>query len=95
MADVVDNPGASRFELEQDGDLAVLEYERHGSRLVLVHTGVPPQLEGNGFGGQLVRASVEKARTDGLTVVPRCPYARSWIEKHPDAVDGVEVDLAG
>ncbi len=95
MADVRDNRDERRFEIVEDAGVAVLDYRRRGDRLVLVHTGVPEELEGNGYGGRLVAAAIEAARHEGLTVVPECPYARSWIEKHPDRVQGVTVDLVG
>jgi predicted GNAT family acetyltransferase len=89
---VRDDPGRSRLVVEQDGAEAELVYRRNGNRLVLVHTGVPEQLGGRGIGGQLVTAALDRAAAEGLTVVPRCPYARKWIQDHPDAAAGVTVD---
>src|SRR5690349_4965072 len=79
VSDVVDNPAESRFEIEADGHLGVLEYHRSAKRLVLIHTEVPPALEGRGIAGQLVRFAVDRAEAEGLTIVPRCPYARAWL----------------
>lgn len=90
--DVHDNPEASRFELELDGHLAELVYRVEGERLVLVHTGVPDELEGHGIGGRLVRAAVARAAAEGLTIVPNCPFARSWLERHPDEAAAVTID---
>lgn len=87
---VTDNQDESRFEL--DGSGAELTYRRRADRLVLVHTEVPPALEGRGVGGQLVRAAVGRAAREGLTVVPLCPFARSWLERHPQVAAGVSVD---
>jgi len=69
-----------------------LDFRRHGDRLVIVHTGVPEALEGQGIGGELVRAALELAEADHLTVVPRCPFARQWLEDHPDDAARVPVD---
>ena len=90
-SDVIDNPDERRFEVTVDGHLAELVYARSGDRLVLVHTGVPEALGGRGVGGVLVQAALAAAKAEGLTVVPQCPFAKSWIEKHPDAADGVTV----
>jgi uncharacterized protein len=79
---VTDNPAESRFELPADGQTAYLEYRINGKRLVLIHTETPVQLEGRGFGGRLVAAAVERAGREGLTVVPLCPFARGWLERH-------------
>ena len=89
---VCDDPRQSRLVVEQDGAEAELVYRRNGNRLVLVHTGVPEQLGGRGIGGRLVRAALERAASEDLTVVPRCPYARKWIKDHPDAAAGLTVD---
>ena len=93
VSDVTENAEKHRFELVEDGHLAELVYEDEGDgRLVLVHTGVPDELGGRGLGGTLVKASLERASRDGLTIVPLCPFARSWLEKHRDQLDGVTVD---
>ena len=91
MPDVVDNPALSRLEIVEDAGTAVLEYRIVGERFSLIHTGVPKEFEGRGFGSALVQAAIDKARSEHLTILPYCPYARAWIEKHPDAVEGVTV----
>jgi predicted GNAT family acetyltransferase len=88
---VIDNTEAHRFELTVDGHLAELVYRLDGDRLVLVHTGVPEELGGQGIGGVLVEAALDRARTERLTVVAQCAFAKAWIEKHPDAATGVSV----
>jgi len=90
---VTDNQAAARFECEVDGQLAELAYRRRGDRLVLLHTETPADLEGRGIGGTLVRAAVDRAQRDVLTVVPLCPFARDWLERHPDVASRVKIDL--
>jgi uncharacterized protein len=89
---VIDNTEQARFEVSIDGVLAQLTYRRRDDRLILVHTGVPEELAGHGVGGLLVQAALAKATAEGLTVVPLCPFARSWLERHPDATAGIRVD---
>ena len=89
---VTDNQDESRFEVTIDGALAELVYRRRADRLVLVHTEVPDSLGGRGVGGLLVRAAVDRAARDGLTIVPLCPFARSWLERHPDVASDASVD---
>ncbi len=93
-AQVVDNQAAGRFELHAGGELAELVYRKNGNRLVLVHTEVPEDLGGRGIGGQLVQAAVANAVASGMTVVPLCPYARSWLQRHPDEAAKVTIDWA-
>jgi len=89
---VVDDAGDHRFVLELDGEVAELVYRLNGKRLVLLHTGVPETLRGRGIAGRLVRAAVERAAAEGLTVVPLCPYAREWLKDHPEAATTVTTD---
>ena len=90
---VVDATEENRFVMRGGGGLeAELVYRTHGDRLVLIHTGVPEEWGGRGVGGRLVRAALERARADGLTLVPWCPFARRWLRDHPDEADGVAID---
>jgi uncharacterized protein len=89
---ITDNQQASRFELVAGDQVAALVYRRRADRLVLVHTGVPGALEGRGAGGQLVAAAVSRAAAEGLTVVPLCSFARSWLRSHPDVAGPVTID---
>ena len=89
---VTDNQAASRFEISEGGYLAELRYHHSGKRLSLIHTEVPEELEGRGIGGRLVIAAVDRAAREGLTIVPYCPFARSWLERHADVADRVTID---
>jgi len=89
---VADDQEQSRFLADVDGEAAELIYRVRAGRLVLVHTGVPDALSGRGIGGQLVLAAIDKAKGEGLTVVPLCPFARGWLERHPDAASQVPID---
>lgn len=91
---VTDNADASRLEIHADGEVAELAYRTRAGRLVLVHTGVPESLGGRGLGGDLVLGAISKAEREGLTVVPLCPFARGWLERHPDEAARVTVDWA-
>jgi uncharacterized BrkB/YihY/UPF0761 family membrane protein/predicted GNAT family acetyltransferase len=90
--DIVDDEGASRFVHVEDGHEAELVYRAEPGRLVLVHTGVPDELGGRGLGGRLVRAAVDRAARTGETVAPWCPFARKWLEEHPDEAAAVTID---
>lgn len=90
--DVTDNQDGSQLEIHADGELAELVYRTRADRLILVHTGVPESLGGRGLGGELVRAAIGKAAAAGMTIVPLCPFARSWLERHPDEAAKVAID---
>ena len=90
--EITDNAKEGRFEVHIDGVRAELLYRVRGGRLVIEHTGVPDELAGHGLGGKLVAAAVNKAIAGGLTVVSVCPFATSWLSKHPDVAGTVSID---
>lgn len=92
---VIDNADEHRYEVVVDGQLAHLRYVQRGDRLVLVHTEVPDTLGGRGIGGELVQAAVESAIARDLTVVALCPFAASWLHKHPETAAKVRIEWPG
>ena len=82
---VRDNPTAHRFELRIGDEVAFLHYRKPASGpMVILHTEVPVALEGRGLAGKLVKAAMEAARSEGRQVEPRCPFARSYLQRHPE-----------
>jgi uncharacterized protein len=90
--EVTDNKAESRLEFAGDDEEAELLYRIRSGRLVLTHTEVPETMAGHGIGGRLVEAALAKATAEGLIVVPFCPFARIWLQRHPDATNGIEID---
>lgn len=78
-------PERSRFVAEVDAQTAFLDYEVEGSTVVMPHTVVPRELEGQGIAGELTRTAVAWARERSLTIDAQCSYVRSWMAKHPEA----------
>ena len=91
MSDVTRNDDANRFELDEGGHLAVLTFGRGEDSITLVHTEVPEEMAGGGVGGRLVRAAVADAAAHDLAVIPLCPFAREWLQRHPDVAATVDV----
>jgi hypothetical protein len=52
-----------------------------------MHTEVPKALEGRGIGSGLIRGVLDAARSEGLKVKPVCPFAKAYIERHPEYAD--------
>jgi uncharacterized protein len=86
-AAVRDNADRHRFELDADGHVAFSNYARAGNVIIIQHTEVPKELGGRGIGSALARGVLEFARAQGLKVVPRCPFVKSYIDKHPEFAD--------
>jgi hypothetical protein len=89
---VTDNPGESRFEGRVDGELAgFAAYATADDLITFTHTEVFDAFEGKGVGSALARGALDAVRAHGSRkVLPRCPFIRGWIEKHPDYADLVD-----
>lgn len=87
MASLRNNTDLQRFELEIDGQMAVAYYKLAPGVITLTHTETPMALRGRGIASQLVHGVLETARSQGLKVVPRCPFVSAYIAKHPEFGD--------
>ena len=86
--EVRDNPAEHRYEVRAGDEVAFLQYhDRPDGHRVLVHTEVPPALEGKGIGGRLVKAALDEARAGQRRVVAVCPFVRSSRARHPEYAD--------
>jgi len=91
---VVDVPERSRFEVRVAGETAgFTEYRRRPGLIAFIHTLIDPRYEGHGLGSQLVGSALTDARSDGLAVLPFCPFVRSYIAGHPEYLDLVPEDM--
>jgi predicted GNAT family acetyltransferase len=90
---VTDHPDQDRYEIDVDGVRGgFVQYQRGTGELALIHTETDPRFRGHGLGGHLIAAVLDQARNEGLTVLPYCPFARSFIAGHPEYLDLVPAD---
>lgn len=89
--DIVRNEHRGRFELGGAPDKGYLAFQQGDGRMTLVHTEVADELEGQGVGSALVRAALDHAEAEGLTVVPQCGFVAGWLERHPDRAAELEI----
>ena len=81
---------AGQFTTDVDGQRCEADYQlRHGV-MHLVHTAVPPMLEGRGIAAALVDAALAEARRQGWRVRPVCSYVQTYMRRHPDTQDLLE-----
>lgn len=80
---VLDVPEQFRFEVRVDGELAgFTEYRRRPGLIAFTHTLIDPRFEGQGLGTRLVQTALSEARSEGLAVLPFCPFVRGYIAAH-------------
>ena|SRR5215469_6908137 len=76
-----------RFEIEQDGAVAYLEYSLSGNVLELIHTEVPEKLRHKGLAASLAGDALKWAREHDLKVDIVCPMVREYVSAHPEYAD--------
>jgi predicted GNAT family acetyltransferase len=85
---VRDNPQENRYELVLDDTVAgEVVYRLKPGAIVLLHTEVSEELEGQGLGAQLVAGALEDIRARGLRLVALCPFVSAYLRRHPEYVD--------
>jgi predicted GNAT family acetyltransferase len=91
--DVVDHPLGGHIDAVIDGATAGSAYYRIvEGRVVVTHTEVKDQFEGNGVGSAIARTLLDQIRTNGQQIVPLCPFFAGYIERHPEYEDLVDRD---
>lgn len=90
MAQVrIDNvPDQNRYEAHRNDTLAgFVDYQLTHELVVLTHTEVDANLEGQGIGGALARAALEDIRRRELKALVVCPFIIGWVDRHPEYAD--------
>lgn len=92
---LINDEAVGRYRLMRAGvELGFAEYDRVGEHSILIkHTEIAPEHEGQGLGSKLVRGMLDDVRRQGKTVIPICPYALNFIRRHRDYVDVVHADM--
>ncbi len=77
-------PEKNRFETKLDGVTAFVQYRLSGDRLDIIHTIVPPAIEGRGVAAALVKYAYDYAIEHGMKPLATCSYAVAWLHRHPE-----------
>jgi predicted GNAT family acetyltransferase len=85
---VLEIPEQHRYVISTGGEqVGVMEYQRDGVTLALLHAETDPAHTGKGLAGELTRVVLDDARERGHAVLPFCPFVAAWIRKHPEYAD--------
>ena len=89
---VVDVPERRRFEARLGSDtIGFTQYGKRDDLIVLLHTEIDPSVEGRGFGSRLAAGILADVTSRELSVIVRCPFIASYVERHADEYPSVEV----
>ena len=86
------NDASGRLEMDVDGSTAFIEYKLSQQNLFLIHTEVPPALEGKGVGKAIVEKALQYAKDNNFKVVPHCVFVQSYLKRHKEWNDIVVAD---
>jgi predicted GNAT family acetyltransferase len=90
---VEDRPELGRYQLCLDGEVAGYSaYELHGTHVAFMHTQIEERFAGHGLGVRLVAQALDGIRQKGGTILPYCPFVRSFIASHRAYADLVPRD---
>ncbi|WP_309664327.1 GNAT family N-acetyltransferase [Tabrizicola sp.] len=77
-----------RYVIRHNGAEAELTYSVTTPTLIIAdHTGVPDSLRGTGAGLALVTRMVADARSEGVKIMPLCPFVNATRKRHPEWAD--------
>ncbi len=84
--------GPSMFYLGDSYEQAQawIDFEIMGHVLTITHTIVKNGLQGQGVGQRLVEHVLAYSRENELKIIPQCPFAQAYFEKHPEHRDLLE-----
>ena len=91
-ADIRNNTASHRYELDVEGQTAIVAYNLTGPNLMITETLVPTALEGRGIASRMARHVVDDARARGLVILPVCTFFGHFFQKHPEHADVVHPD---
>jgi predicted GNAT family acetyltransferase len=81
-------PDRNRFEVDVEGEVAHLDYERLDDKTVdYQSTWVPPAARDRGVGHRLVDYALRWAEQEGLVVIPTCPFVADVIRENEGLKD--------
>ncbi|GAP58491.1 MULTISPECIES: GNAT family N-acetyltransferase [Arthrobacter] len=83
------NVDRERFEVLVDGHVigkaAYKAYDDGGSpQRIFYHTVINEEFGGQGLAGRLAEVALNETMSEGLRIVPVCPFIKKFLTKHPE-----------
>ena len=79
------NLGRNRYEIRVGGELAgTADYEEEADAVSLTHTVLREEFRHQGYSSMLVKYAAQDIVASGVRIKPYCPYAASYLRKHPE-----------
>jgi predicted GNAT family acetyltransferase len=82
---VRDSSADHRFDILVDGTVAgFAAYRDRDGVVVITHSEIDPEFQGQGLGGQLAAQTLNLLRERDARVRPVCPFFADYVAKHHD-----------
>lgn len=80
------------FFIEEDGEkIAYMTFRlSNENQLIVDHTIVTPEYEGQGYAKALLTAMLDYLRTNRLQLIPLCSFVQEQLENHPEYLQSIE-----
>jgi predicted GNAT family acetyltransferase len=82
--DLLKNETENRFEMTVEGNTAIIEYKQYPGKIALLHTEVPPELEGKGAATAIIEKTLDYIEKQNFKLIPLCPMVVAYLKRHPD-----------
>ena len=83
--ELIDNTELHQFEFHIDKYTPRVEYiKTQNGEIYLTHTEVPEILDGKGIASHLIEEVLIRIESEGLRLVPMCPFVAGYIQRHPE-----------
>ncbi len=82
--ELLKNETAHNFEMKVDGNTAFIEYKENPGKIALIHTEVPPILEGKGVATAIIEKTLNYIEQNNLRLIPLCPMVVAYIKRHSE-----------
>ena len=80
---LVKNEIGRRFEMKVEYYTAIIEYKEAPGKIILIHTEVPPELEGKGVATAIIEKTLNYIEKNQYKLIPLCPFVVAYLKRHP------------
>ena len=79
------NLNENRFEaLANQEIIGIVNYYEEGNVIIVTHTGVKTNYEGQGIAATLTKAILMYTIKNNFKINPLCSYTKNYIDRHPE-----------
>jgi predicted GNAT family acetyltransferase len=82
--ELVKNVKENQFEMVVAGSTAIIEFKEFPGKIALIHTEVPPAIEGKGVATAIIEKALNYIEQNNLKLIPLCPVVVAYVKRHPE-----------